>query len=148
MTEPLFRQNIPSDNDDARQWIEAMVARLSEISRSEDVWSGIGQFRDSFQYHRGGFGLPGSALEADPADRFSISASGLKMGRQDGRAILQSTKGAVPIPEDVVDQVAWILEKLDFSSAELAAAFPTMPEEAYRKLIQDLVGMRVLSPQH
>ncbi|MDE0779253.1 MAG: hypothetical protein OSB67_00750 [Alphaproteobacteria bacterium] len=147
MTEPLFRQNIPSDSNDTRQWIDSMVTRLSEISRSEDVWSGIERFQDTFQYHRGGFNLPDSALEADPTDRFSISASGLKMLRKDGHSILQSAKGSVPIPEGVVDQVAWILKKRDFSGHELAAAFPTMPADSCSKLVRDLVGMRVLSPK-
>lgn len=147
MTEPLFRQNIPTDNDDARQWVDAMVTRLSKISRSEDAWSEIGQFRDSFKYHRGGFNLPRNALEANHEDRFTISVSSLKMLRKDGRAILQSTKGGAPIPEDVVDQVAWILDKRDFSSRELAEAFPAMSAGSCSKLVQDLIGMRVLAPQ-
>lgn len=146
MTEPLFRQNIPTAEEDASAWIDTMVARLTEIGQSEEIKTAIQQFRTSFQYHRGGFDLPGNALEADPGDRFSLSASSLQIVRKDGRAILKSAKGGVPIPENVVDQVAWILEKQHFSGGELTAAFPNTGPESCNKLIQDLVGMRVLAP--
>ncbi len=146
MTEPLFRQNIPASEDEVSAWIASMVTRLTEIGQSQEIKTAVQQFRTSFLYHRGGFNLPGDALDTDPGDRFSLSASSLEIVRQDGRAILKSAKGGVPIPETVIDQVTWILEKQNFSGGELAAEFPNTKPESCNKLIQDLVSMRVLAP--
>lgn len=146
MTEPLFRQNIPPNDKDARAWISRMVARLSEFGESEEIWSAIQDFRRSFEYHRGGFALPGDALEDNPDDRFHVTASSLEVIREGGRGVMKTAKGSVPIPENVVGPVEWIARKQEFSGAELAASFPAMTPDARRKLVQDLVGMRVLAP--
>ena len=146
MAEPLFRRNIPTVENDARAWIDAMLSRIGEIGRSDEVWNAIGTFRESFEYQRGGFKLPDNAYEDDPDDRYKITASSLTVTREAGRALLQSAKGKVPIPENIVDQVQWVVEKQVFSGRELATSFPAMSPEARSKLIQDLVGMRVLAP--
>ena len=146
MTEPLFRQNIPANDDEARAWITKMVARLNEFGNSEEIWTAIQDFRGSFEYHRGGFALPGDALKDEPGDRFRVTASSLQVVREDGRALLKTAKGSVPIPDNVVDPVAWITRHQDFTGAELGAAFPQMAADARKKLVQDLVGMRVLAP--
>jgi len=150
LTEPLFRRNIPPspDGDDiARAWIGEMADRLAEIGKSDEVWNAIQQFRASFQYHRGGLDLPGDAYSSDDSERFAVTAKSIKVVREDGRAILESAKGRVPIPGDIAEPVAWIVGQRSFSGAELADAFPSIETEARAKLIQDLVGMRVLAPQ-
>jgi mannose-6-phosphate isomerase-like protein (cupin superfamily) len=146
MTEPLFRQNMPNNDDDARAWILDMVARLSEFGNSDEIWSAVQEFRHSFEYHRGGFALPGDALEGGPGDRFQVTASSLQVVREGGRALMKTAKGSVPIPEEVVDPVEWIARRQDFTGAELGASFPGMDTDARKKLVQDLVGMRVLAP--
>jgi len=146
MTEPLFRQNMPNNDDDARAWISDMSTRLSEFGNSDDIWSAVQEFRHSFEYHRGGFALPGDAMEDDPGDRFHVTASSLQVVREGGRALMKTAKGSVPIPENVVEPVEWIARRQDFSGAELAASFPGMDTDARKKLVQDLVGMRVLAP--
>jgi len=66
--------------------------------------------------------------------------------RQNGKALLESTKGQVPIPDDIVDPVAWIVEAGQFSGDEFAEAFPGLEAAARSKLIQDLSSMRVIAP--
>jgi len=146
MTEPLFRQNLPPDDDAARAWIAQMVARLSEFGESEEIWSAIHDFRGSFEYQRGGFALPADALQDNPVDRFKVTTASLQVVRESGRAVMKTSKGSVPIPENVVDPVEWIARKQDFSGAELEASFPKMDPVERKKLVQDLVGMRVLAP--
>jgi mannose-6-phosphate isomerase-like protein (cupin superfamily) len=148
MTDPLFRRNMPlADDGAARDWINTMVARLSEIGQSDDIWAAIETFRKGFEYPRGGFNLPGDAYEEDNSARFAVTATSLKVVRHKGRAILESDKGKVPIPTDIADPVDWIVEKGQFSGDELAENFPDLTAAARSKLIQDLVGMRVLAPR-
>ena len=147
MTEPLFRQNIPPNEKDARAWIAEMTSLLSEFGTSDEIWSAVEGFREDFEYQRGGFDLPGDALKDEPGDRFTVTASSLQVVSEGGRSLIKTAKGSVPIPEDVVDPVRWISEKQNFSAAELDAAFPKMATQARQKLVQDLVGMRVLTPQ-
>lgn len=147
MTEPLFRQNIPTNDKDARAWIADMITRLAEFGNSDEIWAAVQGFRGEFEYQRGGFDLPRDALKDEPSDQFKVTASSLQVVREGGRALMKTAKGSVPIPEDVVDPVSWIAEKQHFSGAELDASFPGMATEARQKLVQDLVGMRVLTPQ-
>ena len=148
MTDPLFRRNMPlADDGAARDWINTMVARLSEIGQSDDIWAAIETFRKGFEYPRGGFNLPDDAYEEDNSARFAVTATSLKVVRHKGRAILESDKGKVPIPTDIADPVDWIVGKGQFSGDELAENFPGLTAAARSKLIQDLVGMRVLAPQ-
>ena len=144
MADPLFRKNIPQDAKETRAWIDAMLDKLVKIGRGDDVWNDIAAFAESFEYQRGGLRLPGDAYEDKPGERYAITASSLKIERRNGRVLLQSAKGSVPVPEEIVAPVRWIVEKRDFTGDELARSFPDMPGEARNKLIQDLVGMRVL----
>ena len=75
-----------------------------------------------------------------------MTASSLEVISEGGRAVMKTAKGSVPIPENVVGPVEWIARKQDFTGVELAAAFPTMSPDARQKLVQNLVGMRVLAP--
>ena len=147
LTEPVFRRNVPTDPDEARAWIAQMADRLSEIGKSPEIWDAISDFRTTFQYHRGGFDLPGDAYETDDSEVFSITASTLKVIRENGRAVLESAKGRVAIPQDVAEPVAWIVDRREFSGQELATQFPAIEAGARDKLIQDLVGMRILAPK-
>ncbi len=147
MTEPLFRRHIPADPDEARAWIAQMSDRLAEIGKSAEIWDAIADFRSDFEYQRGGLDLPGDAYTTDDTEAFSITASSLKVVQENGRAVLESARGRVAIPQDIAEPVAWIVERREFTGQDLAEVFPAIEAEARNKLIQDLVGMRILAPR-
>ncbi|MBO6784422.1 MAG: hypothetical protein JJ899_14300 [Alphaproteobacteria bacterium] len=147
MTEPMFRRHMPTDEDAARAWIARMSDRLAELGKDDEIWNALKDFRSTFEYPRGGFDLPQDAYTADDSESFTITASSLKVVRENGRAVLESAKGRVGIPQDIADPVAWIVDRREFSGNELAAEFPAIGAEARNKLIQDLVGMRILAPR-
>ncbi|MBT6403725.1 MAG: hypothetical protein HOK11_04800 [Rhodospirillaceae bacterium] len=149
LADPAIRSNIPliGSSDDARgAWVDDLIDRVAKIGKSKAFQSSIGPLHDAFHYHRGGIGLPGDALEEGGEDRFEVSVKSLKIVRQNGKALLESPKGQVPIPDDIVDPVAWIVDAGQFSNNEFAGAFPGLDEGARSKLIQDLSSMRVIAP--
>jgi bifunctional lysine-specific demethylase and histidyl-hydroxylase MINA len=149
LADPAFRSNIPlpGAGDDAQDaWIDDLADRLAKIGKSDDFKASIAPMRDAFHYHRGGFNLPGDALTENSEDRFEVSVKSLKIVHKDGKALLESVKGQVPIPNDIVNPVAWIVEAGQFSDDEFAEAFPGLATATRTKLIQDLTSMRVIAP--
>jgi len=149
LADPAVRSNIPlrEAGDDARNaWIDDLVDRVTKIGKSDAFRASIAPLHDAFHYYRGGFNLPGDALTKNGEDRFEVSVKSLKIVRQNGKALLESTRGQVPIPEDIVKQVSWIVDAGQFSGKEFAAAFPLLTDAARAKLIQDLSSMRVIAP--
>jgi len=149
LADPAIRSNIPlmGTGDDARAaWIDGLVDRVAKIGKSEAFKSSIAPLHDAFHYHRGGFNLPDDALAEDGEARFEVSVKKLKIVRQKGKALLESPKGQVPIPDDIVDPVTWIVDAGQFSDDEFADAFPGLDATARTKLIKDLSSMRVIAP--
>lgn len=149
LADPAIRSNIPllGIGDDARKaWIDGLVDRVAEIGKSEAFQASVAPLHEAFHYHRGGFDLPGDALAENGEDRFEVAVKSLKIVRQNGKALLESAKGQVPIPNDIVDPVAWIVDAGQFSDDEFARAFPGLDAPARSKLIKDLSSMRVIAP--
>lgn len=147
LTDPAFRQNIPlpEKGDEARQaWLDNLVDRLAETGRSEAFRKSIEPMREAFRYHRGGLDLPGDGLR-DSGDWFRVTAKDFKVARQNGKALLEGAKGSVPIPETVIDPVSWIVQQDEFSSGDLAKAFPLIKPAIHTKLIEDLASMSVIA---
>jgi bifunctional lysine-specific demethylase and histidyl-hydroxylase MINA len=149
LADPAIRSNIPliGTGDDARRaWIDNLVESVAKIGKSEAFQSSIAPLHDDFHYHRGGINLPGDALAEDGEDRFAVSVKNLKIVRQNGKTLLESAKGQVPIPNDIVDPVAWIVDAGQFTDDEFAEAFPGLDTGARAKLIKDLSSMHVIAP--
>jgi|GEM_PF-450480 bifunctional lysine-specific demethylase and histidyl-hydroxylase MINA len=149
LADPAFRANIPMPGaGDGAQgaWIDDLADRLARIGKSDGFKASIAPMHAAHHYHRGGFNLPDDALAENGEDRFGVSVKSLKILHKDGKALLESDKGQVPIPNDIVDPVAWIVEAGQFSGDEFAEAFPGLAAAARTKLIQDLASMRVIAP--
>jgi ribosomal protein L16 Arg81 hydroxylase len=149
LADPAIRSNIPliGSGDAARKaWVDNLVDQVAKIGKSEAFQSSIAPMHDEFHYHRGGFDLPGDALAEDADPRFEVSVKNLKIVRQKGKALLESPKGQVPIPDDIVAPVTWIVDTGHFTDGEFADAFPGLDTAARTKLIKDLSSMRVIAP--
>ena len=149
IADPAIRSNIPlkgSDPAEQRAWVEGLVDRVAEIGRSDAFHAAIGPMHNAFRYGRGGIDLPGDALVESDDDRFEVAVKSIKVVRQNGKALLESAKGQVPIPGDIVEPVSWIVNTGSFSGNEFAKAFPDLDAAARAKLIQDLSSMRVIAP--
>jgi len=149
MSDPLFRTNAPlpeAGPDGRRRWLDGLADRLHEIAKSDALAQNLAAYQETFHYHRGGFDLPADALDQKADDRFGVIVSSLEVVDTDGQFILQSAKGAVPIPDELADPISWIITHGNFSSVELAAAFPQLTDDVRDKLISSLVAMKAIAP--
>ena len=149
MSDPLFRTNAPlpeAGPGGHRRWLEDIADRLHEIAKSDTLAANLAAYREAFHYYRGGFDLPGDALKQEANERFSVIVSSLEVVNADGKFVLQSAKGAVPIPDELADPISWIIGQGNFSAAELAAAFPQVAGDVGDKLITNLAAMKAIAP--
>lgn len=147
--DPLFRTNAPlpeAGPDGRRRWLEGLAGRLHEIAKSDALVENMEAYRESFRYHRGGFDLPGDALIKEAGERFSVIVNSLEVVKTDGKYILNSIKGEVPIPDELAEPISWIIDRGNFSATELAAAFPQITGEVGDKLISNLAAMKAIAP--
>jgi hypothetical protein len=61
--------------------------------------------------------------------------------------MLSDGRRGVPVPPDLVDAVAWVLDRDAFDARDLAAAFPRLDGEAKSRLLRDLAAMRIIGPR-
>ena len=149
MADPLFRTNMPlpeAGPDGRRRWLEALAGRLQEIGISKALADNVEAYQEVFRYYRGGFSLPADALDQKAGDRFGIIVGSLEVVNADGKFILQSAKGDVPIPDELAGPISWVIKQKNFSAAELARAFPQLTDDMGDKLISRLTAMKAIAP--
>ena len=144
MQDPLFRHNLPLPEHGRPALVahlRALGARLAAIAAEDAVAEAVSAFREGFGVARGGFDLPGDALQR----RYDVTARDLVVARQDGRPVLRSAKGAVPIPPAFEAAVTWVAGRRQFSAEEFATAFPALGPGGCGKLLADLAAMKVIA---
>lgn len=149
LSDPLFRTNIPlpeAGPGEQRRWLKEIAGRLGEIAKSETLEQTIAAYRESFNYHRGGFDLPADALDQQADERFAVIVRSLEVLNTEGKFVLQSAKGAVPIPDELADPISWIIARGNFSFVELATEFPDLSDEVRDKLVSSLAAMKAIAP--
>ena len=97
--------------------------------------------------------IPGTATSARAVEqlsehRYRVQARGLRLVQQGGRfgLVREGSRAATEVPADVSAMVGWVLERPEFSLAELAAAFPERQAAAINQLLRDLGAMHLLRP--
>lgn len=149
MSDPLFRTNAPlpeAGPEGRRRWLEEIADRLREITKSDALADNLEAYRETFRYYRGGFDLPADALEKKADERFGVIVSSLEVVNTEGKFVLQSAKGSVPIPDELADPISWVITNGNFSTEELAAAFPQLTSDVRDKLISSLTAMKAIAP--
>lgn len=149
IADPLFRSNLPPSDagpEARRQWLEALGERLKSLATSDAVDEALEVFHAAFYYPRGGFELPADALAGAAEQRYRVTVRSLRVGEQNGKAMLHSDKDDLPIPRNLADPIRWIIECGEFSAPELAAAFPQHGKEICDKLIARLVMLKAIAP--
>jgi len=139
----LFRTDLPLPRDGEaplRAHLEEMADRLAELTRSEDMWRELGRFRETFNYPRGGFDLPGDALTKG----YVRNASDIEVVDDGGHQVLKTKRGQVPIPDGYGPLVAWVADRPQFTEAEFAATFGDVPIAQRVKVLDDLLAMKVI----
>ena len=79
-------------------------------------------------------------------DRFDVIVRSLKVVNSDGKYVLQSDTGSLPIPTDLAGPISWIIERGNFSLAELAAKFPQLADDVHEKLVSKLADLKAIAP--
>jgi hypothetical protein len=149
IADPLFRSNLPPPEagpEQRRRWLEELGARLYDIAKSDTLAQTLEAYRQTFHYHRGGFDLPADAFDQNSDERFGVIVQSLEVVNTDGKFVLQSAKGAVPIPDELADPISWIVDRENFSLVELATEFPQLSADVSEKLIASLAAMKAIAP--
>lgn len=139
-----FRRNMPqpeAGEDAARTWLAGLGRKLAEFAERPEMLAAVRNYQASFRYPRGGIALPAES----PVRRFRLTARDLEIEKRPDGFVLLGAKGAVPIPDGFDGPVSWIIKKTEFSSQELAEAFPDLGEKAIGQVLDDLAGMRVIA---
>jgi hypothetical protein len=58
--------------------------------------------------------------------------------------VREGSRAATEVPGEVSGMVAWVMERPEFSVAELGAAFPGRPASEVDRLLRDLAAMRLV----
>jgi hypothetical protein len=149
IADPLFRSNAPlpeSGPEEKRRWLDELAARLQDIAKSDALAQTLEAYRETFHYYRGGFDLPADAFDRKNDERFGVIVQSLEVVNTGGDFVLQSAKGAVPIPGELADPISWIVDRRNFSSVELADEFPQLSADVREKLITKLAAMKAIAP--
>lgn len=150
VAEPEFRANLPRpDRLDAERELAAhlgsLADRIAKVLAEPQTARQIKAQQQTFHYPRHSYHLPG-LLRAGQDDRYRVHAKGIRLVQQAGRfgLVAAGSRAATEVPADVSGLVAWVLERQEFSPAELAAAFPERPAAAIDQLLRDLRAMRLI----
>ena len=75
-----------------------------------------------------------------------MRAKGIRLVRQAGRfgLVSEGSRAATEVPAEVSGMVAWVLERREFSTRDLAAAFPGRAASQIDQLLRDLGTMRLV----
>jgi len=149
---PEFRANLPRPDGAAaeRALAERLTAlgdRIRAVLAEPGTVAQIVALQRGFRYPRHAYALP-DLLEERAEDRFRVRAQGIRMVQQNGRygLVQEGSRAATEVPADVSPMVRWVLERGQFSRAELAAAFPERQGAQLDQLLRDLGAMRLTEP--
>jgi hypothetical protein len=150
IAEPEFRANLPRrslpDADQRlRAHLEALAARLSAVLAEPATVRHVVELQQGFRYPRHAYDLPDLLSAAEDA-RYGVRAKGIRLVQQGARygLVPVGSRAATEVPADVSGMVAWVLERPEFSTAELAAAFPDRRPGQRDQLLRDLGAMRLI----
>jgi len=150
IAEPEFRANLPRralPDADARlgAHLGALAERLSSVLADPRTAQQIAALQQGFHYPRHAYDLPDLLSAAEDA-RFGVRAEGVRLVQQGGRygLVPEGSRAATEVPAEVSGMVAWVLERPEFSAAELAAAFPDRQPGQREQLLRDLGTMRLI----
>jgi ribosomal protein L16 Arg81 hydroxylase len=150
IAEPEFRANLPRrslPDADARlaAHLGALAERLSSVLADPGTAQQIAALQKGFHYPRHAYDLPDLLTAAEDA-RFGVRAKGIRLVQQGGRygLVPEGSRAATEVPAEVSGMVAWVLERPEFSAAELAAAFPDRQPGQREQLLRDLGTMRLI----
>ncbi len=149
VAEPEFRANLPrAEQPDAeealaerlRGYADCLARLLAEPKLTEQIRT----LQRGFRYPRHGYDLPGLLETAE--GRYRVQANGIRLVEHGGRygLVPEGSRAATEVPAEVSDMVGWVLERLEFSAAELGAAFPDRTPGQRAQLLQDLGSMRLI----
>ena len=149
--DPAFRANLPRpDGEGGRTALKERLLDLAAVlARELDDEALLGQvetFQRRYRYPRDSYDLPG-LLQAGPVDRWQVRAEGIRLVEQGGRfgLLKTGTKTATEVPAEIGPLVRWVLERKQFSSRELEAAFPSRSRPQVERVVRDLAAMRLVA---
>lgn len=142
--EPLARADLPQDEAALGERLRALGRRVAEVLAQPQTLAQVWATQAEFSYSRPGYDVR-ALIEPERAERFRVRANGIRLVRAQGRVglVREGSKRAIEVPGEVGDMVAWVLERPQFSRAELDARFADEPAARRAKLLQDLSAMRL-----
>jgi ribosomal protein L16 Arg81 hydroxylase len=149
---PEFRANLPRlGRPDAERelaaHLKALADGIAKVLAEPETARQIRAEQQAFHYPRHSYALP-ELLRAAQDDRYRVRAKGMRLVQQNGRfgLLAEGSQTATEVPADVSAVVGWLLERPEFSPADLAAAFPGRHAAVIDKLLRDLREMGLIHP--
>jgi bifunctional lysine-specific demethylase and histidyl-hydroxylase MINA len=152
VAELLFRTDLPRPR--GPEAVQALSERLSELAGGLDrlladpaIAEQVRVMQMGYHQPRNSYDLP-ALFNESAAQRLRVHAEGIRLVQQGGRfgLVREGSRAATEVPADVSAMVGWVLERREFSPAELASAFPERSTAAIDRLLHDLGAMRLLGP--
>jgi ribosomal protein L16 Arg81 hydroxylase len=149
LAEPAFRANLPRAGQPGSERALAerlaiLAGRISAVLADQKTVAQLRAVQRGFRYPRHAYNLP--ALLDEPVEEiFRVRADGIRLVEQGGRfgLVREGAKGAIEVPAEVSRMVAWVLDRRQFTRAQLIGAFPQSRAAEHDKLLNDLVAMRL-----
>ncbi len=142
-----FRDDLPLPHDRSdkslENWQRDLAGRLSKLVTTPQFRDGLKAVLAQYPYPRDSYDL--ERIFAQGA-RYRLTRDDFALRQAaNGAWGLASAKGAVGLPTELVEPIRWIIGRPHFAEAELAAATEQLDATARRKLIDDLLAMKVLA---
>ena len=141
--DPLIRKNLPRHQEGKEALKKHLAEIANHISRTltddrfiDAIYNDI----ENFHFERGEYSLPLKAKDI----RFKVSTPDLTIQQVNGQSVLVSNKKGVPIPQPIVDQVEWVIQKQEFNRTEFTETFSTSGIDNLDQTLQNLQNMKVL----
>jgi hypothetical protein len=142
----FFRATLPDGDQAARDaYLAAFVRRLGELAAGPAGHDALARVARGLPRDLVDYALPADGPAAAATPRYRRSASGLTVVKTPHGWQLRGARGAVPIPTGREHLVAWVVERADFTRAELDGAFPGTAAALIDALLDELAAMKVIT---
>ena len=142
--DPLLRANLPraADGEGAlAAHLGLLAQRLQAIMGQQSFTQAVARFRADYRYPREGVALPVAKFSAD----WRLTGPDFAVETTAQGPMLKGPKGAVPIPAQARDIVAWVVANSPLAEDDLRAAFPAVPSGAIAQILAQLQQMKVIA---
>ena len=145
VAEPVCRRNLPQGDDAMlRARLKELGERAKTMLGSEETLSAVKALQAGFRYPRELYDLPD--LLDPSALVYEVRSQNVQLVEQQGRMGLakRGERRAVEVPKDATNMVRWVMERDQFTRAEIVEAFASAPPGGIEAFLDDMQRMGIV----